>query len=387
MQLTPLITAAGLAVSTTAFLLPLPESSDNDVITTLPVPVETDFTAPRTAEVQKLELACPGCPVPVGHRKSQGADVEVLTDIPSHLELDFSIDHAVDHDRLMLNGFELYPKSDPMHNILAAQVLPDRHEGKHKLPGHRKHHQPIINPLGFGLRSSTIAKSQEDNMELVQVDLQVIEVGNVFVDGIPNVELKLIKTPEGGLLLGGLRATASETAHKTPMDKQKECTTMLCRWRAALLQQLGRVRGSGHCGGRRPAHAAGQLDGVHRHPHSSLHAQAHREHRWSHLLKNIASHILLPIAVGIAAGVLASILGMMIGTAIVYVWRAVVRPTSSRRHHHRRGRSHSKAALKEPAASDEKAGLMANQEEDIEAPPAYLEEGLAQNTKTDENQA
>lgn len=392
MQLTSLITAAGLAVSTTsAFLLPVTDISDNDHVTTLPVPSDTDFSiaVPEAAEMQKLELPCPGCPVPVGHHKGDHRKPpKMKTDIPSHLELAFSIDHAADHDRLMLNDFELYPRGMRLADTLGAQVLPDPMEethkdSKHKLPGHRKQHMPIVQPLGYAMSTSPVAQSTEDDLELVQIELQIIEVGNVFVDGVPSVEIKVIKTPEGGLMIGGIKTTESESLAKAPTEKQEECSTMLCRWKAMLSSSMGRFRP--HCGGgRRPAHAAGQLEGHHGHPHGhGPHGQQHR-HRFSHLLRNIVSHIILPVLVGIAAGITASIIGMLVGTAIVYVWRALFRRAGTRRHH-RRGHSTHKAARKEDAADDEKAGLMSNQEQDADAPPAYVEEGLVNNDKPAEN--
>lgn len=404
MQLTSLITAAGLAVSTTsAFLLPLPDlSSETDTVTTLPVPFDTDYKVevPQNAEIEKLELDCPGCPVAVGHHR--GHDAKVKTDIPSHLDLTFTIDHAKDYDRLMLNDFELYPRSDNHWDTLGAQVLPnhDHHkDGEHKLPSHRKQHKPVIQQLGYALGTSPVAKSTEDGMELLQLELQVIEVGSMFIDGIPSIQIKVIKTPEGGLLMGRIETSESLPFLKAPTEeeKQKECTTLLCRWRAMLSSQMGRF--GGKCGGHRQGHVAGQMEGGHEHSHSGHghhghgnghgHGHGHgpqgeqHHHRFSHLLRNIASHIILPIAVGIAAGITASIIGMMVGTAIVFLWRTFVRPAGSRRHHHRRGHSH-KAAQNEVAVESEKDGLMSHQE--VEAPPAYIEEGLVEN-KSAENQA
>jgi hypothetical protein len=385
MQLASLFAAAGLAASSSAFLMPLPESSESDTVTTLPVAIEADVI-PQTAQAQNVKLTCPGCPVPVGHqRMSDDGGAKVKTNIPSYLDLDFSIKHEADHDRLVVNGFELYPNSRPIRETLAAKVIPEPQEGRHHMPGHRKGRLPVPQPLGFGLKSAAVGKSKEDNLELIQVDLQVVEVGDIFVDGVPNVEIRLIKSPDGTLLIGGLEVTPSESSIKNPMDKQEDCTTPLCKWRAMLMQQIGRFRGK-HCGGGRPAHNAGKLDGVHRHPHP--HGNKEHRHRWKHLLRNIASHILLPVAVGIAAGVFASILGMAIGSGIVLLWRTFVRPVSARQHHRRRrGHSLYKADSKETAIVEEKAGLMAHQEDEVDAPPAYVEEGLVEdNTNTDETQ-
>lgn len=64
---------------------------------------------------------------------------------------------------------------------------------------------------------------------------------------------------------------------------------------------------------------------------------------------------------------------MMVGTLVVFLWRLAFRRGGSRRSH-RHGRHH-KASHQEAVVEDEKSGLMTG-EEDVEAPPAYLEEGV-----------
>ena len=152
---------------------------------------------------------------------------------------------------------------------------------------------------------------------------------------------------------------------------------MFCKWLAMARARLARLRAGKHCGGRRPIHASQESE------HAPVdfekgHGHHGPKHSWGHLFKNIATHILLPVAIGILAGVTASIVGMMVGTFLVYLWRTFVRrPSRSRRHHSSRGHSH-KAGHRDAAAEDEKSGLMAHQEE-IDAPPAYVEEGIVDN--------
>ncbi|KAI1779259.1 hypothetical protein F4818DRAFT_403884 [Hypoxylon cercidicola] len=379
MQLTSIITAAGLAVSTNALLLPPDVSvSDKDIISTLPVPVEVDVNIPKTAESQNLKLKCPGCPVRVPHH----GESKIVNDIPSHLELDFSIESSDGADRLLLNNFELYPNADPFRNSLVAAVRPDFLSRQTKRPPHFKGPQPQnIHNLGFGMQTTPIAKSEEDSLELVMVELDIIEVGDIFVDGIPSVQIKLVKTPTGKLMIGDIETSGSQV--QNPMDKQEECATMLCKWRAVIMQKLAGLRLHKGCGGR-PAgvkghgHVKGQ--GHHGRPHHTSEDGEHRGQRpgshqknWGLLFKNIASHILLPVAVGILAGVAASILGMMVGTLVVFLWRLAFRRGGSRRSH-RHGRHH-KASHHEAVVEDEKSVLMAGEEE-VDAPPAYLEEGI-----------
>ncbi|KAI0897391.1 hypothetical protein F4806DRAFT_461971 [Annulohypoxylon nitens] len=375
MQLTSIIAAAGLAAYTTNALLLPPEVSeaDNHLAATLPVPVSTDFAN----DARRLKLKCPGCQVRIPHHKM----VKVVNDIPSHLELDFSVESTGSADRLMLNGFELYPNADPFRNSLTAVVRPDVPRRQTKRPTHFKGPQPQpVQTLGFGMQTRPVS-NPEEALELVLIDLDIIEVGEVFVDGIPNVQIKLVKTPTGQLMIGDIETTESETKQNNPMDKQKECTTMLCRWKAIVMQKLASLRAHKGCGGHR-AHAGGHAqakpDGtVNIRPlnDNDGHPPSHRERNWGLLVKNIASHILLPVAIGLLAGVAASILGMMVGTFVVFLWRHVARRGSSRRHH--RHSHHHKASHAEAIVHDEKAGLMAHvEEEDDVPPPVYVEEGI-----------
>jgi hypothetical protein len=149
----------------------------------------------------------------------------------------------------MVNDLELYPRSpntpaSSAFYALGAQLLPDhkngKHkDGKHKLPGHRKQHKPVVQPLGYVLGAASMAKSTEDDMELVQVDLQITEVGNVFIDGIPTIEIKVVKTPEGGLLIGSVETMASASPSKDLDGNPEECAggerCSRHRWVASVL--------------------------------------------------------------------------------------------------------------------------------------------------------
>ncbi|KAI1408537.1 hypothetical protein F5Y13DRAFT_107589 [Hypoxylon sp. FL1857] len=376
MQLTSIIAAAGLVASTTnAFLLPPDLSeSDKNPVTTLPVPLSAVF--PDVS--RNLKLKCPGCTVHIPHH----GKVKVVNNVPSHLELNFSVEPAGSADRLMLNGFELYPNADPFRNSLAAVVRPDIPHRRTKRPHYKGPQSEAAQTLGFGMQTRTVPTPDEkDSLELVMIDLDIIEVGDVFIDGIPDVQIKLMKTPTGQLIIGDIETTESATKHSNPMDNQEECTTFICKWKAIVMQKLASLRLRKGCGGHR-AHAKGhgkpkqegQIDQPVPADGDNDHHHGHRQRNWGLLFKNIASHILLPVAIGILAGVAASILGMMVGTFVVFLWRLVFRRGSSRRHH-RHGHHH-KASHAEAVAHDEKAGLMAHVEEDEVAPPAYVEEGV-----------
>lgn len=301
MLLKPLtIAAAGLAAATQAFLLP-PEVSEADIdtITTLP------FERPKVAEKQILELDCPNCPPLFKFHHG----VAKVRNGPSHLELYFAIDHEYETDRLLLNGFELFPNSDPFNNVLTAAQIPDipehkKHHKEHKdkeakaLQSHHKwrpHNKPqnIEQPLGFSLSVRPLVKGDDDQLELISIDLQIIEVGNSFVDDLPNIHINLVRAPGEKLTIGNIETTDSQTP-STPMDKQEECTTFICKWRAILADHM---KGNKHCGGMKHHH----------HHHQGAPAYRQHTHTWGRLFNKLAHHIILPVLVGIIAGVSVSV--------------------------------------------------------------------------------
>ncbi len=296
------IAAAGLAAAT-AFLLPLEvDSVDVSSVSGLP------FHTPKIAEYQTLKLACPGCPL---HFRGRHGKLRVKQGIDSVLELTFNIDHQPKYDRLLLNGLELYPNADPfaMHPLAAAQT-PDLEEADRRgvrVPNALRKVEAVPAQLGFSLQWQPLTTDKASRMELISLDFQVVEIGNTFVDGIPNVHVKLIKTADGGLMIGDMEVTASQTM-SSPMDKQEECTTIVCKWRAIIADRLKHMK-QHKCGkmGKMGHH---KVDGQHNHHHSHSHHGGRplrlHEHSWSQLFKKFGSHILFPIFVGIIAGVTAS---------------------------------------------------------------------------------
>ncbi|KAI5925719.1 hypothetical protein F4810DRAFT_657756 [Camillea tinctor] len=381
MQLQSIIAAAGLAASTRALLLP-PEisASENDMVTTLPIATDANLDIPMIAESQSLKLKCPGCPVRRPHHwKGHSEDDRINTHIPSHLALDFKVDSSEGVDRLLLNGYELYPNSNPFGDVLTAALQPDIPERRKKMPSHFKGPRPLdIQPLGFGMQTSPVFTSDEDALTLVNVELQIIEVGNVFVDGIPNVQVKLVKTPAGKLMIGAIETTDSSTL-QNPMDKQEECATMLCKWKAMVMQKINQLRKSKGCG---------RYKGMSRPEGAAVEDNNRYQHQVGVLLKSIVSHVIIPIVIGIMAGITASMLGMLVGTFVVFLWRTFVRRPVHCRRNQAHGRCH-KASDREAVAADEKSGLMEDVEEvDVESPPSYVESGVApDNAKKPENDA
>jgi len=378
------LAAAGLAVATQAFLLP-PEisQSDIDIVDSLTAGVEA-FSVPQSAVVN---VSCPGCLSRgnVGHHGAKAASEK-----PSHLELAFAIDHTETGDKLIVNDFPLYPKANPFLYTLKAPLVPDGcvRTAIKELRGHRPRPFPQ-QELGYQLSVSQRAMNAEDGLALYDLSLQIIEVGDVFVDDIPMVQITLIKDVDtGALAIGGV--TKAETATSTPADKEEECTTFMCRWLAALKDGMAKVKG---CHGKMRGGAKDSRPhrhhGGHHHHEGHHHHKGHpnteggdRHHRtghhhtWGQLFKNVVQHIVLPIAVGIVAGVIVSLIGMMVGSLVVTVWRTFFRRPShrSRAHSHSHSHSHSKAPTEEVAAAEveEKSGLMDHQD----PPPSYDEESV-----------
>lgn len=310
MLLKPLTLAVtGLAMASQALLLP-PEVSESgiDAVNSLPVKA---YVVP---DHKSLNLTCPGCPV---FFKGKHGRPKVKKGKPSHIELDFAISHEPEHDRFLVNGFELYPSSDPFHSVLSAPVVPDKLRKKEKV--HRKHHKswtPALVPLGFSSQVRPMAQTDEDGLQLIDLDLQIIEVGAMFVNGIPSVHIKLVKDSSGRLAVGSIEAVESATiGGDSPLDNQEECTTMLCKWVAIMKDKLSHMKAGKNCGGgamsgavtdeSRPDH---HHHNHHGHGgHSDKTRPPHHRHSWRLLFKNIAAHILLPVAVGIVAGVTVSL--------------------------------------------------------------------------------
>jgi len=327
MLLKPLTVAAGLLAvpAAQAFLIP-PEVSDADI----QIANTIESIGSQVADSQVVNVECPGCPISVQGKR--GKNIQLKIDRPSHLELAFSIDHLSDHDRLLVNGFEMYPSGDPLHETLSAPQVVDRREKDkrhyrehdHHDDGHRKrpHHlAPQPQRLGFGLHVGPSKKDTDGQFELVEVELQIIEVGVAFIDGIPSVKVKLIKDGEGRLLMSQIEKSEPKFLDH-PNGDAKECTTMLCKWLAIAREKLKGFKGFGHChgmkGGMNP-HGAGEAPHGHPHPqppqphHPHDPAAGHwppapyQERRWGKLFKYIAAHILLPVLIGIVAGVSVSL--------------------------------------------------------------------------------
>jgi len=256
--------------------------------------------------------------------------------------------------------------------------------------------EDTIDILGFSLQSKTLARSNDNEpMELVGLELQILEVGNVFVNGIPSLQIDVVRMMDSGrLAVVGIEEAETQAvgvAIPGADASTTDCDSFLCKWIQSLENHWNHWRP--HCGvGWRKPH--GHHNGPH-HGRPGHHGKPHHGHHdgqedgqrvgyegnqrtWSQLMHNITAHIIVPVFVGIFAGVAVSMIGMAIGTSIIFLYRTFIRPHRSHLHHRRR--RHSKAPKEAVTiVHEEKQGLLDNQEHQ-DPPPSYDEDVEDQKT-------
>ncbi|KAI1827710.1 hypothetical protein F4861DRAFT_330774 [Xylaria intraflava] len=373
MRLHPLIIGVGLLATANALLVPPNVPASNGLITTLPVPIDVDADTDDAFVVQSkswsVNMECPGCPL---------SNFKHRTDIPSRLKLDFKIKSNQGADRLTVNGYELYPNPDPIHHAFTAPVLPEAgigHMGLTSSPHFRTGRLSMLGPvpksqpLGFAMGSQTVATDDDDDLELIIIEIQIFEVGNVFVDRLPRARVSLVKTLSGKLGIGSVKIIAFSPGN--PIAEQKECSNALCKWKTLVSEKISSVLSGMGCRGRRPglphahAHANGAHHGHGAHPHRMSH-----KHKIIRVLMAVITHILLPVLLGLAAGIS---IGIIITTVIAFsvmIWGALFR--RSDRPQNLNPRRFFEAHKEEDGVAVEKAGLLEAQEE-VAAPPPYEE--------------
>ncbi|CAK7222319.1 hypothetical protein SCUCBS95973_004802 [Sporothrix curviconia] len=474
---------------------------------------DVSMVSPFYHEFTKVKVPCPGCSMQVRkhgkhhkHHKGDGEEdndsehtednkdgkIITLTDVPNHVNLFLKIDHADNGDRLLANGFEIYPNVDLDNGALMAVQVPDhfhhkgkkhhhdeedkedkedseekkdkkdeknekpegdeelkkrhrrhrkhhdddndvedksedgevkkhrKHHGKEhhehdmaetkegKGKFHGKHHGHLVKvPLGYSMQTQVVGQDDSNGMDVVALALQIIEVNNVFVQNIPAVNIRLIRTPEptGGLMIARIDVdgdAASEQIKKLDHGHRKTdeermaalkeeldaCSNILCRWKAIISSSI-KAHHSG-CAGKAMAKAMGgdndddKKDGKHRYHHHHHHeenddseegsaatpapASHMRHHSFGHLVKKFAAHVLLPVFIGAAVGAASFFIGFAIGTVIIGLWRLAFRRNTAKV-----GDQSQKVAViavearhaNEEAVDEEKTGLMAAASEEL----------------------
>ncbi|KAF4469919.1 hypothetical protein FALBO_3180 [Fusarium albosuccineum] len=321
-----------------AAILIVPEASEADdgIFRTLPIDVDT-FEVPATAFGQVIDVPCLQC---------RGRDTQ--------LELNFGISDR----RLMLNGFELYPHADPWNGDLSAAVI--KGNGK-----------STVRRLGYGLAIRPEGMDEEQHLEVVEIEVRIIEVGDRFVDGVPPVKVKLIKAPVGEIIIGSIEVDGNgENGHAGD-----DCS-MWCRAKGMVHDTLKGIKGKfkgchgmkghGHKNGHKNHHGHGKAKNKgaagHPHGHHGVIVNDKPDQSWGALLKHVTAYIIIPVLMGITAGVGVALFAMFLCTLIfrlVSIFKGEQSEAAP-------GAAH-KADIMEIITQDEKSGLMV----DEETPPQY----------------
>ncbi|KAG6000361.1 hypothetical protein E4U21_005553 [Claviceps maximensis] len=273
MQLLPLALAA-----TAAALVIIPEISESDeaIFRGLSLVDETSLQ-PILADSHVVRVPCMQC-----------------DDTNSNLYLNFSV---VDDTRLLLNGLELYPHAETVVAAAAASPDPETTTTREQ------------RNLGYSLTVVSEAMGKGSKLQLLDVELRVIEVGERFVDGVPAVNVRLFKAPlSEEIIIADVAVAPSKTSG---------CMSLACRAREGMsdaLRALNGLRPFRGCHGRggRWLHRGGEPEGkkpatmlpqTQAHGESRwMHSQSRRRHAWRRILTQIAAQILLPVLMGVTAG-------------------------------------------------------------------------------------
>jgi hypothetical protein len=319
MRFSQLSAVASVVAAAQAFLLP-PEISeaDIDIIKTLP------FEDAVGIDNRVMEISCPGCPVVTDIEGKMHS-----TQVESMLQLNFSLSHDNSVDHLMLNGMQIYPidprSSQFMEPLTASQMLKASDD---------TWEYSSTPKLGYSLSVRHPAvSSKKDQIDLVSIHLEIVEVADKFINGIPTVDLKLLETPTGKLMISDAAIAAPLSEISNPTDNDQQCTTIVCKWRAIIADRLSKLKG---CGGKaKPAFVSvtNSKDhghhGGHKRPHGS---GSHRPYRHHHrhggitrFLRGIVMHIFIPVLIGVMVGITASLIGMIVGHIVIFTWRILFR--------------------------------------------------------------
>ncbi|KAG6038179.1 hypothetical protein E4U41_004488 [Claviceps citrina] len=315
--------------ATAAALVIIPELSEPDeaLFRALPIFDESSWE-PILAASQVVSVPCVQC---------GGAD--------SVLHLNFSV---VDDTRLLLNEIELYPHADPWHGRLATAVASTDGETRWQ-------------KLGYSLAVVPKAMGEGAKLQLLDVELKVIEVGDRFVDGVPAVSVKLFKAPSGEVSIAGVDVALS---------KVSECDSLICHAEKAMADAFKALKGFRPLKGCHGRLRHGKSDALLRggswdgpgsrggseeqQPHVRPHEHLGHGHEWRQTLTHIAAQVLLPVLMGITAGVGVALFAMAI-CSLFFRLAASVRGKRSELH---AVHSAALATFEEPTVS-EKAQLLA----------------------------
>lgn len=296
---------------------------------------------------------------------------------------DFTLpDH--EHHAMKLNGIPIFPieSIDPALPLTAVQIpqevdtivyVVDREEF------------PVVKLDNS--RLITTDEITEDGSKIYTLELNVLAVAGapVIMQGI---EMKVNMSPDGALSFGSIRAIPKgegcgrnfKCLANKMMSKLRNMKTPFTKTKGGKVSNFG-------CGGN-------PIEGLdmphpppHGRPHDKPHHGGHRRphghhghHRRPHhrsIINRILTQVLLPILVGIVVGLTVSLVGLLVGHVLVSMYRKVKGAKGERRSRgfFCRYRSEREHLVESEADGEVEKGLL-KEEEAIECPPAYIEEGI-----------
>jgi len=230
-----------------------------------------------------------------------------------------------------LNNQPIYP-FDGMPTFMEPMTAAQKVKNKENV------WEAVSNPiLGWSLSVSHGPSSPKEGLGLVSIHLEIMEVANTFTSAIPAIEVKLLETPGGNLMIGDAVILDAEKH----VGNEKECSTLLCKWRAIVADRLAAMKAGIKSGcGKKPAAAVTVRPSGHKHPQSGHgrhggrpnrphgpghHRRPHGHGGFAKFLRGVVLHVFIPVLVGIMVGITASLVGMVVGHILVFTWRLLFR--------------------------------------------------------------
>jgi hypothetical protein len=189
---------------------------------------------------------------------------------------------------------------------------------------------------GYEFRYNGAETISEAGTELLPMTLQITSVEGTAINP-PSLDINVLKTAEGSLLIASFNE--AQPAEAKPTDQDKECNEwpLLCKWKNIMADRIEKMKKMGRPGCTKRPHPNArpgnpmEHEGIegkpphrfrpgmpHHHPHHRPHhmGHGHRHHRFSMFVRRTFFTIFVPILIGIFAGTLTYLVGMFIGCLI-----------------------------------------------------------------------
>lgn len=321
---------------------------------------ELDQAVAMASASRLVRMPCDGCAY-----KEEGVETDLI------FEFNFP---ARDHTKVSLNGVLLFPVEIPDDAPLVATQMPRD-----------------VSSLVYAVDKSSFPEVELYYTRIIVQNLPTPE-GDIFY----TLELNVFAVDHRPVKLDGFRMAIIQQADGVfvfgPVEAIPKVQTCSPNIRCLLAKMMDKIRNAKFpkfrgCG-RKAGHKnpvvqglAGKED-VHkdRHMFKGHHGQRHGH---PSVFNRIIGQVLLPIFIGILAGLTVSLIGLVIGHGFVMLFRRLKAAKREgrrggcfgRRRRERRERKERERLVKQQADGDAEKGLLHNEEEG-EAPPAYVEGGL-----------